>query len=345
MLKAEKGHLMENKKIIKDDINFLEYPNWVLNSKSKATIFTIEKPHGKYELICPLGLPNHFDKMVLYYLLYTLHKKKNANSYVLKTTRYEIVKNIFTGITNYGKNRFDRIMMALKKLKSVMINFEGTFYEDGKYTTRYFSMIDEVCLYHETGELVITFRESYIKQLQESRFYKLIDFDQYKKLHKSVSVRMYEILLKSFESDNQWPINIQVLAEKMTFEKRSGAKKYYPSEILRHLKTAINEINKKTDLSVALQYNKETAVCIFKKLKKPKQTFLPATKIKKKSKKILTLAQQMAACLQEFKSLTEDEQNRIHEDIKKQSFFKFLPDEETKIFTYMGMRKEGMQIE
>lgn len=330
-----------DKKIVKDDINFLEYPNWVICKQSKLTSWAIDKPHGRYEILSPMGLPQHLDKTILYYLLYKLYKEKDLNSYSLTSTRYEIAKNIFGG-SRFSTNVYKRIMTSLKKWKAITLTFDGVFYEGDGHTVRYFSVIDEVILRKESGELSIRFSESYVKQLKDTKFYKLVDFEQYKKLHKTSSARLYEILSKNFKERNEWVINIQALAEKITFEKREGASDYYPSDILRHIKPGIGEINKKTELFVDFQYNKESGICIFKKLAKPKSTFIAAVKENasdKKSTKVNT-TKQINECVAYFKTLPGDEQNEILEDISRQPFLKFLPDQNFQIYAYLIKAKK-----
>ena len=328
----------DQKKIIKDDINFLEYPNWVVDRKNKATVWTIQKEHGIYQVMSPLGLPKHFDKIVMYFLLYKLHRETGFEKYSLTTNRYEIAKAIF-GEKIGGSKAYARIMNAIKKWQSIAINFEGVFYEGDGYTIRGFSIIDEYTLRKETGELTVRFSEAYVNQLKETKFYKLIDFDQYKKLHKTSSARLYEILVKQFKDRNEWAIGIKTLAEKITFEKREGAKDYYPSDILRYLKPSINELNKKTDLYIDFQYNKETQVCIFKKLSKPKELYVPAVTVKEKKPKRAESDNQIALCMVYFNSLTTDEQEKIHDGIKRSPYCKYIPNEDARIFAYMTSAK------
>lgn len=322
-------------KMIKDDINFMEYSNWLIDRKSKATLWRVEKDHGKYEIICPLGLPKHFDKIVYYSLLYKLHRETKFETYAITTNRYEIAKSIFD-VQHFSKNVYDRIMDSIKKWKSVSIYFEGLFYGESGYMVRGFSIIDQYNLNKETGELTIKFNEMYIKQLKETKFYKLIDFEQYKKLHKASSARLYEILIKSYKERNEWAINIQALAEKLTFEKREGAQSYYPSDILRYIKPGINEINKKTDLAIDFQYNKETHVCVFKKLAKKKVSFIAATKdVELKKTKKTGAKDERSEYLNLFKILSEEEKLVILDDIKKEKFLGFLPDQDSRIFAFM----------
>jgi hypothetical protein len=324
------------KKIIKEDINFLEYPNWVIDRKSTATTWSIEKANGKYEVISPLGLPKHFDKIVLYFLLYKLYLENGFSTCVSNTSRYEVAKNVFCGVKDLGKNKFDRIMKALKKWSALTISFEGVFYADNDLAVRFFHIIDECVLNKKTGELIIKWNQSYVRQLEESRFYKLIDFEQYKKLTKTSSARLYEILVKSFKDRSEWAINMELLAEKLTFEKRPNAKSYYASDILRYLKPAITEINKKTDLYISFTFNKNNNACIFRKLKKTKEDieFMPAVKEDKKK------SDKRSEYLNEFNNLSLEQQEEIMNKISRHPFWQFLPDQESKIVAYMQQQEK-----
>lgn len=334
----------DQQKIIKDDINFLEYSNWTISKKKKVTMWTIKKPQGKYEIMCPIGVPKHFDKIVLYSLLDRLYREKKLNSYVLITTRYEIAKNIFDR-NHFGKNIYTRIRMSLKKWASLLIDFDGLFFDGNGYTSRVFHILDEVVLQKETGELKIKFNESYITQLNESKFYKFIDFEKYKKLHKASSARLYEILVKNYKERDEWAIGIQLLAEKLTFEKREGAQSYYPSDVLRYLKPSINEINKKTDLEIGFNYNKETGTCIFKKLKKQKNTFIAATKDNTENKKAKQDSQkEIAACMAYFNSLEESEKQRIRNKAIHDPLLVVLATEQEKIYGYMTNSKQWQPL-
>jgi hypothetical protein len=336
----------EIKKVFKEDINFLEYPNWILDKRNKVNTWVIEKAHGKYEISSLKGLPTHFDKLVLYFLLSKLAEFQ-FDTLEINTTRYEIARNIFPQKKITGKDKFDRIMTSLRKWKSVAIHFEGVFFEGDSYKIRGFSIIDEYVLDKESKELYIRFNNAYIKQQKETKFYKLINFEQYKKLHKAASARLYEILVKNFKERNEWPINLQALAEKLTFEKREGAKAYYPSDVLKHLKSSINEINKKTDLCIDFKYNKDANICIFKQLKKRKETsiaksdaWVPAAKDEANdSKKKKSMEKQLEECLNKFSLLPQEEKDEIRRAIKMNHFYQLQKDDNQRIFSYMTNNK------
>jgi hypothetical protein len=244
---------MSDKKLtIKDDINFLEYPNWVLSNKESC--YTIEKENGRYILSTSKKLPERIDKIILYYLLHiTLPTKKNK----LSTTRYNILKNT---IGRISRKDYNKLIDSLKRWLAVSIEFEGVFYEGDKYTTRGFHILDGYKL-DENGRLEIYFNEQYLEQLRNTNYFKLINFDEYKRLRRPVSVRLYEILVKTFKDRDQWQIGIIKLAEKLTLTER------YPSQILKKLIPAVNEINKNTGLKIHLHYNKETHICTFTKVR------------------------------------------------------------------------------
>ena len=244
---------------IKDDINFLEYPNWTISAKSNANSMIVHRENGFYEMKSSEGLPSRFDKVVLYYLLYVLFGDyPRIFKTEIVTTRYEIAKNVLLQDKNFSKEKYDRIMLALKKWKAIYIRFEGVFYDHDHYTIKYFSIIDYVSLNKETNKLTIRFNECYLKQLTECS-HRSVDFHEYKKLIRPVSARLYEILIKNLSEQLLWCSNINKLGEQLTLEKRE-----YPSQILLALKPAVIDINSLTKLSFEFDYDKDRLLCILR---------------------------------------------------------------------------------
>lgn len=209
--------------IIREDINFLEYPNWTVSSKEQATSLCIKKDNGFYEVKCPEGLPGRFDKLILYFLLYKLSQEELDDLYTVITTRYEIAKNILFQEKNFSKEKYDRIMLALKRWKAIYIRYEGIFFDPAlpAYTIKYYSVIDYVSLNKRTNDLVIEFNEQYIAQLRNTAFYRLIDFHEYKKLVRPLSARLYEVLAIYLYYQDTWCIDVIILGEKLTLKKGS----------------------------------------------------------------------------------------------------------------------------
>ena len=252
------------KTLVKQDINFLENPMWMVNDKVTAKEYIIEKTNGTYKIKGVEGLPNKFDSVVLYYLLGKLLKKGNLENTEMVTTRYEIAMNVFYATESLGKTEYDRIMKSLKKWHGLTIEFSGTFYAEKEHTSRLFHIIDGVILNKKQQTLVIHFNKQYLQLLRHTKFCKYFDFNEYKKITGSISARLYEILIKSFKERPTWHIEIRNLAEKITLEKRPLAKDYYPSDVLIKLKPAIREVNEKTDFFINFEYDKETSLCTFK---------------------------------------------------------------------------------
>jgi hypothetical protein len=201
-------------------------------------------------------LPDRTDKILLYYLTTFLIDNKFKDR-VVEVSRYQIAKNVL------GSFKYDRIMLGLKRWHSISISFQGVFYNGDSYSTRYFHVIDNVIL--KENKLKIFFNVDFLEQIKNSQYFKYINFNEYKRLKRPVSARLYEILIKTFKDREIWKINILKLAEKLTLEKR------YPSQILEKLKPAVNEINNKTELKFKLEYNQKTQVCTFTKLQNAKE--------------------------------------------------------------------------
>ena len=247
---------------LKDDINFLECPNWLVNEKDACKTYTIEKDNGKYVISTTEDidrLPDKTDKIMLYYLMSYL-MENNFKDRLVEISRYRIAKDAL------GSFKYERIMLGLRRWHNISIKFHGIFYDGDGYSTRYFHIIDNVIL--KDNKLKIFFNIDFLEQIKASQYFKLINFNEYKRLKKPTSARLYEILVKTFKDRQIWHISIIKLAEKLTLEKRKNIDNYYPSDVIVKLIPAVNEINRQTELNVKLDYNKQTQICTFTKVKR-----------------------------------------------------------------------------
>lgn len=335
---------MKNEKILKEDINFLEYPSWVLNAKSKNQRLVIKKPNGTYELASSLVLPNHFDQLVFYFVLQKLFGETKFESFEIKTTRYDIAKHVIPNQKTLGTNNYNRIMEALKRWKALSIFFKGIFYSGDNYTERYFSKIDDVILDKKTKQLHIRFNQQYVTLLKETNYYKLIDFNIYNDLKRATSRRLYEILCKNFKERGSWSISVELLAEKMAMDKRKSAKSYYPSDVVALLNPAIKEINEKTDLGIQLDYYRSNNVCSFKKIKKnakiipAKKAMLSLSEKTIQDKKTET-NERVQKSMQYFNALPAEQKVKILEGIERDPIVKINPEFSYQIYAYMDKYK------
>ena len=245
---------------IKDDINFLQNPNWVVAKKEVVKHLVIHNEFGSYEMTtaCELGLPVRLDKTVLYFLKHKL-LENNLASLEVDTTRYEIAKNVFSNSGSFSQAKYQRLMESLKKWQLVSLFFWGSFYERDGYSDKKFSIIDDFEI-NSKKRLIIRFNETYVRQLRETECYKIFNFAEYKNLITPVALRLYEILLKNFYENGSFYIDIRTLAEKLTIKKKS-----YDSQIVASIGPAVEEINSNTNLNIQFFFEKRLSLCVFRK--------------------------------------------------------------------------------
>ena len=243
---------------VKDDMNFLEYPLWVVGSKSPKK-FEIRNAKGKYIISTSGGvdrLPDKLDKVVLDFLLSEMNASGFKDEKIV-TSFHKIGQNV-----SGARNNNRRIGLALSRWKGIYTEYHGIFYTGKGWESKKFHIINS---YKSKGhgKLEIEFDKDYIKTLKDSTFYKLIDFNEYKSISSPVALRLYEILIKNFENRPVWKIGIKKLREKLTLSTT------YPSQILNAVNKALKEVNKNTHIKLKLDYNNSNNVCTFKKTFKP----------------------------------------------------------------------------
>ena len=224
-------------KIIKQDINFLEKPLWFPNPRHDGMGF-IWKDKDGYEYRTGYKSPDKIDILILLYLLFEA-QKKSYTQYV-ETTKRKILKECGLPVTN--RNYYARVEDSLMRWKNIAIKFEGCFYDDGKKITVGFGIIDDYEIDKRNRKVQLSFNEKWLAKIEESNFFKLINFNYYKALKRPISRRLYEILCKSFVGRDQWPIKLVNLGGKLTLSGRNGV--VYASDVLVKIKPAVNEINK-----------------------------------------------------------------------------------------------------
>lgn len=219
-----------------------------------------------YEMKSAHGLPTRFDRIVLIFLLQKLLQNE-VHNYSLIITRYEIAKNVYDHIKSFSKQKYDRIMLALKRWESMSIQFEQLMRENIQNNTTYYSIIDSVNLDPETHKLIIRFNQYYVDQIQNFTVFKETDakthkriFSEYKKLARPIAVRLYEILMRHLFNQYLWCIDIHDLKILLTVDAH-----YSPSRVLQLLHPAIEEVNTYTFFNVDFDYDKQRSLCIFKR--------------------------------------------------------------------------------
>jgi len=259
------------KKLVKQDQNLLEFPLWILDKKKRDSHkFEMESKEGKFLMEFPSSSPpDSIDGLILLGLLKIAQSKKSKT---IQLKRIDLLKLVgFAPTAHY----YNRLWTSLKKWKQTTFEFHGAWYDGSKKKRG--SQLFGILSYAEyvedeeaggktrnTKTLKVKLDEKFYDLIRDSRYYRLIDLDQYKQLRKPTSRRLFEILIKHLETANKWECEVKKLAEKLTLDEK------YPSLILRRLKPATDEIRKNTFLKVSL-HSRTTAdkrtIASFRRLK------------------------------------------------------------------------------
>ena len=251
-------------KNIKQDINMLEYPLWMQDekivSKLGENIGFVWTDREGYEYRCGYKPPTKLDAIFLLYLLY--RSQKNGWKEEIELSRYEILKNC--GFKSIRPADYKRLEDSFDRWKMVGVRYKGTFYDGKSYITLSFGIIDTWKVEEKTKKLYIRFNKEWLTRIKNSTYFKYIDFERVKLLRSPLSLRLYEILIKSFQNRDEWRIECMRLAEKIPLKAR------YPSHVVAKVKAATNRINKYTDLNIHLDVEKSGSkmLLVFRKMDK-----------------------------------------------------------------------------
>ncbi len=230
--------------MIKQDINFLDKPLWLLNESNQEN-FVWQDLDG-YEYRSGYKPPDVLDMLFLFYMLDKSQKLGYKEK--IELTRYEVLKACNRTTDNKS---YERLKDSLERWANVFIKFNGTFYDGKDYTEIGFHIIENYKFIKENSQLEVNFNNLWLLKIKESKFFKYIDFEYYKALKRPISRRLFEILCKTFKGRNSWDIDLVKLGTKLTLSKRKrhlkggGIKEVmFHSDVLVKVKAAVNEINK-----------------------------------------------------------------------------------------------------
>ena len=251
-------------KHVKQDINMLEYPIWMQDEKLPSKIPEdkgfIWKDREGYIYRCGYKVPTKLD---IIYLMYLLYKSQQLGwQEEIELSRYEILKAC--GYSSCRPADYERLEDSLERWKMVGIKFKGTFYDGKKYIALSFGVIDTWKLDENTKKIKVRFNKEWLMRIKNSSYFKYLNFDQVRALRSPLAMRLYEILIKSFQFRDEWTINAQKLAEKIPMKEKMVA------HIIPKIKAAVNRINSKTTLTVKLEIERPKrgqAIFIFTRVK------------------------------------------------------------------------------
>jgi len=245
--------------LIKQHINFLEFPLWMVNPIQDKNGLTWKDQNSKYIYRSNFKAPDKTDQVFLYRWL--LESQKNNWSKKIVLSGYRILKDCGGNNTKWW---YDRLEDSFWRWAGVTIGFKDSFYDSNKkeYKSRVFNIIDGVVV--EKGKIEITFSDVFLDEIKETNFCKYINFEEVKKLRWPIASRLHEILCKNFKGRNTWQIDAHKLADKIPLTGKTGK---YLSDILTKINPAINRINKHTSLKINLEVRtkeKGEAILVFK---------------------------------------------------------------------------------
>ena len=226
------------------NINFLEFPLWHPVERGKDGPFSFTDIEG-FVFTANIGMPSKVDMYFLYYML--LKSQKQDYNRKVSFSQYEILKGCDISPT---KERKDRLIKSLEKWANTFVKFYGTFYDNRSYLVIGFNIIDSYRLEQDGGKVEVTLNADWLLKIKESNFFKYISFNEMINLKSPLSLRLYEILSKSFYKNKSFSINVHKLATKIPIEA-----KYY-SRIVEKIKTAVGNINKKTNMQIRVSAKK-----------------------------------------------------------------------------------------
>lgn len=245
--------------LIKQDINFLEYPMYVLTEKAIKENISVKIGDKEYTMLVGYKTPNSTDILYLYYFIKIL--QKNDYPEIITIKQSSLIKDLFDG--SDSSYYYKKIKDCLKVWKNVGISFNGSFYDGKNYKAIEFAILD-VGQVDEDGVITIEFNRIFLSILKNTNFYRYINLNEFKELKRPISRRLYELLKKS---SFPYKIEIAKLADKMLLKRK------FASQIIQKLKPAVNEINKNTDLKINFNCSKNEDgenICIFEKHKEHK---------------------------------------------------------------------------
>ena len=248
----------QEKQLIKQDLNFLEYPLWFQNERLPEGF--IWKDRDGFIYRAGYKPPVRIDALYLCYFLME-SQRNNWSTHIVVSQRSAMNA---CGVQP-GKTNALRLHDSCERWINITLSFQGTFYNGQQYEKLQFNVINEWYKERISRYLEIDLNKFFIEKTLYSKFSKFLDLNILRKLKLPLAMRLYEILLKNFMYRDEWSIDAHKLASKIPMAK------VYLSHIVERLQKALQHINTYTELTVQMTvepYGRGKAILHFKKLKK-----------------------------------------------------------------------------
>jgi predicted house-cleaning noncanonical NTP pyrophosphatase (MazG superfamily) len=244
---------------IKQDMNFLEYPVWFQDVRmaEQQEDGCVWRDREGFVYRAGYKPPTRKDYIFLFYMLLRSQQEDWKNE--LSLSRYEILKDCKMVV---NKESYSRLGDSLKRWKMVGLEFQGKFYDGKTYQTINFGIVDAWNVHKKTKRLSVRLSPEWLLKIKHSNFFKMIDFYGVRELRSPLAIRLYEILLKSFQGRDIWETDALKLAKKIPLAEK------YASHIVFKIRRALKQIEKYTSLNVSLTVRRPKrgkAILVFQK--------------------------------------------------------------------------------
>jgi hypothetical protein len=249
-------HNANDNKLIKQDINFLEYPLWFQDERPPEGF--VWKDLDGFTYRAAYKPPTRLDGLCLMYWMLSSQNEGWAE-HICLTQR----KNMSACGLQAGKSKAERLKDCCERWINVTVKFKGTFYDGKRYEVLQFNIINHWWIDKETRHLHIEFNKFWLEKIRHSSFFKLINFDEIRNLRSPRAARLYELLVKNFQARDTWTIDAHKLARKFPMAYK------YVSQVIRDVERALADMDKHTSLKVDMsveKYAKGKARLHFRKL-------------------------------------------------------------------------------
>lgn len=238
-------------KSIKKETYLLDHSFYALTKQKIKEDIPIIMDGKEYTFLLGYKTPSSVDILYLYYFINILHENDYPKEIYLKWE--DIINDISKGCSTFYYSMFEE---TLRVWRSTGISFKGCFYDGVKYPTLEFGILNYGTI-QTNSDIKISFNEKFLSILKNTNFNRHFNFNEFKKLKKTVSRRLYELLSKV-----TFPYQIDIL----NLLKEIPVKNSFLPQIIREIKLTVKEINTCTESKIEFSYKKDSSgntICTF----------------------------------------------------------------------------------
>jgi len=252
---------------IKFDFNLLMSGTWVLDNRKEDKIFKFEKEVGAGKVIIynPVDIPSPKDSKLLDYLMLKA-QEQDWNNIIVLPTLSQICKDL--NILK-SKKTVERLKKSFEILSLTRIQFCNCFidngilehFEKGQWQIINIGIVNDYGFLPVKGrgnpiQVKVIFDKNFISICKYSFGYKLIPYAPINGL-RDTAYALYKWAWRWFNTEKgygeRWIGNGKSLVEWYRNELNSMGNYKYPSEVLRRVKSAIEQLNKNDEVPFSLE--------------------------------------------------------------------------------------------